>query len=1219
MGINLFFSNLLEPLAQKLDEVLGQEPPDTRNIFSAPMVIVPNTNLKKWLQLYLAEKNGIIFNIDFQYLDSGLWHLLKLLNPTENKTQMLDWNVRQLLLLHILEDLKTDQTDFEPIIRYFKMPGDEPVFYDTKRLWQLSEKLAFLFQEYEFHRSEMVHGWLKEKVPENTMEICQKHIYLETKRILDKCFKSNGIHYLSLMEFSRAVFSTLDDHRVKEFKNNDVHFFSFSNISSFHLDLIKQLSRFFNFFIYSVNPCREFWEDIHTPWENRWKKQKVSPGIQKVPDEENQDQLLLQGSNSLLSLWGKAGRESIRMLCELVDYDFNTCYVLRKNNHTVLEKIQNQVLTFWDNTDLSPTAQDTSIQIIACPGRFREVETVYNSIIHNLSRDSSLRLTDIAIQVPDISDYKPWIDMVFDRHPKVITCNLADAEAQTESLYGKAILGFLELASGKFSRKEVFELLLNPCLSEKWGLSVDDIQVFAGWCQALNIFHTFDKNSKIRKGYFPSDMYTWQQGLMRLKLSRIFSDPGNALDEKSPLLSSFHRHFHEKIPYSDTTTGDMELLEKFCVIVETLHFFAGQFCKGSWPGQAWKEKFTAACNYLFAIPPEINAEKTVQKALYKALDELCIFDGVIRHEDASGMDLSSFKEFIKSRLSGIRGGYGDYLTSGVTISALLPMRPIPFRIVYVLGMQEGAFPGRAETSCLDLRINRTKAGDISLPERNRYLFLELLLSVKEKLYISYVGKDLQKDQVIQPCSVVNQLRRYIESEVFFEKRTFDIAGVPLKGSSAKYVAEKAIDDHCDIFVNYSTADRIMYYREKNLWPELVKKISEKQKETINSFCPDFSLPQPIANETEIFTEKITTRQLAGFLKNPVKQNIQKHLLLYEQEEQLEDIVIFEDEPFYSTYPEDFLLKLEPIGTWIDHLIFDSSRGLQEGQLTELFQKLYDKYRIQNQTPEGVYARLDMISVQRQLNQWSETLLPVLSKMMSAEKKPYHAMRLGETTERPSVLFEQMHTLNLCPLQIGISTVDTLNAPIHHDVQISGRLPWLWIDDAQNWHCLVLTGSGKKPDSKPDRFILEPVLNYFLARCYGPEKDPFGDVPITFHVAYQQEIRSWSCHAKQDEVLDYIQKLVSQYLNPHMRRWLPFDEVVKASGDTDNICSSQHPEGFSKSFELKLSEALAETDDPLVSLSNPEIDQYCLQTACDRFGIFFRLLHTPLKSHAVHTD
>ena len=112
------------------------------------------------------------------------------------------------------------------------------------------------------------------------------------------------------------------------------------------------------------------------------------------------------------------------------------------------------------------------------------------------------------------------------------------------------------------------------------------------------------------------------------------------------------------------------------------------------------------------------------------------------------------------------------------------MRPIPFRIVYVLGMEEGKFPGRADLSSLDLRLARRRIGDVSLPERNRYLFLEMLLSVREKLYISYVARDLQKDRIQQPCSVINQLKRYVELEILPQDRPFQIVEVPLAGSSS---------------------------------------------------------------------------------------------------------------------------------------------------------------------------------------------------------------------------------------------------------------------------------------------------------------------------------------------------------------------------------------------------------------------------------------------------
>ena len=1208
MAIHVFFSNLLETLVEKLDTVLNFEHQDKANIFKAPLVIIPNTNLAKWIKLQLAKKSGIVLNIDFQYLESGLWSLLELLDPNDKKAAFLELTLRQMIVLHVLGNIKNDQADFKPVIDYLQNYSDQKQPDYSKRLWQLSEKLAVLFQEYEFHRLEMIRGWLKDVPATYAMELCQQKIYRATNRVRDKYFMESGNYYLSLMEYSEKVFSEIESNNITRQKNGYVHIFGFSNISSFHLDLIKRLTQFFNIFIYSVNPCREFWEDINTPWENRWMSQKISRTFQIVEKEEAEDQLFSQVSNSLLSLWGKPGRESIRMLCRLTDYDFNTHYIFENNNNSVLETIQNQVLTFQKLKDSTQKIrQDSSLQIIACPSRFREIETVYNSILYNLNKDTDLKLTDIAIQLPEISAYKPCIDAVFDRHPKTLAYNLVDAHAEIESLYGKAMLNLLELVSGRFSRREIFELLLNPCLMQKWELTVEDIRILAGWSQALNIFHTFDKSSKIKKGYLASDMYTWKQGLTRLKLSRIFSGPGDTITCDESFGVSDHRHFHGKTPYSDTFTGDTELLEKFCLIIETLHLYCEQLTQGPVSGEKWKHKFLDACNSLFVVPAELNAEKTVQKALFEALDELCLYDRFIKGETDSNINLTQFKEFIKSRLGGISAGYGDYLTSGVTISALLPMRPIPFKIVYVLGMQEGDFPGSADNSSLDLRLSRRKPRDISIPERNCYLFLELLLSVREKLYIGYVSKDLQKDRILQPCSVVNQLRRYIESEILFQQQPFKIVHVPLKGSSEKYVTENAVDDSSDVLVNYSTADRIIYYREKGLWPEIFKHISEKEKQSIESFLPDLSLPPGVVRQSEVFPEKMTTRQLGKFLKDPVKQSIQRHLLLYDQEETVEDMTIFEDEPFYGRFPTNYQLKMEPLSQWIDHLIVNRDQSLDEKRLEGFFQKTYNKYTLQSQTPEGAYGLLDIETIRRELDQWAETLKPVLGKMLSAKNGLYHVLCMGEAPDHFMVLSEDTQTLRLSALQLSVSTFDTLYNPLCRDVEIHGRLPWLWKDDTGAWHSLVLTGSGKNPGTKPDRYLLEPVLTFFLVCCLESGKNFFNKSPITFHVVYKNGIRVWTCHVKPDDALEYIKKLAAQSLNPHMRQWLPFDAVMDAAGDLGNMCNLQYHDISEENFLTKLTAALAETEDPLVHLSCPEIGPDALRETCSRFGIFFKNL------------
>jgi exonuclease V gamma subunit len=114
MGIEVFFSNLLETLVEELDAVLNSEYQYKENIFKAPLVIIPNANIAKWIKLQLARKSGIVMNIDFQYLESGLWSLLELLDPNDKKAVFLKLTLRQMLVLHVLENIKNEQTVLNP-------------------------------------------------------------------------------------------------------------------------------------------------------------------------------------------------------------------------------------------------------------------------------------------------------------------------------------------------------------------------------------------------------------------------------------------------------------------------------------------------------------------------------------------------------------------------------------------------------------------------------------------------------------------------------------------------------------------------------------------------------------------------------------------------------------------------------------------------------------------------------------------------------------------------------------------------------------------------------------------------------------------------------------------------------------------------------------------------------------------------------------------------
>jgi exodeoxyribonuclease V gamma subunit len=107
----------------------------------------------------------------------------------------------------------------------------------------------------------------------------------------------------------------------------------------------------------------------------------------------------------------------------------------------------------------------------------------------------------------------------------------------------------------------------------------------------------------------------------------------------------------------------------------------------------------------------------------------------------------------------------QFVSGGVTFCTLMPMRAVPFKIVCLLGMNDGDFPRRAPKADFDLLAlpGMARPGDRSRRDDDRYLMLEALLAARAKLYVSWTGRNV-RDNSEQPASVlVAQLRDYLAS------------------------------------------------------------------------------------------------------------------------------------------------------------------------------------------------------------------------------------------------------------------------------------------------------------------------------------------------------------------------------------------------------------------------------------------------------------------------
>ena len=100
---------------------------------------------------------------------------------------------------------------------------------------------------------------------------------------------------------------------------------------------------------------------------------------------------------------------------------------------------------------------------------------------------------------------------------------------------------------------------------------------------------------------------------------------------------------------------------------------------------------------------------------------------------AEAVDIRVIKWHLEKHLE--REGFGlGFLTGGVTFCSMLPMRSIPFKVIGLIGMDGDAFPRQPKAPDFDLIARHPEPGDRSPRNDDRYLFLEALISAREKLY-----------------------------------------------------------------------------------------------------------------------------------------------------------------------------------------------------------------------------------------------------------------------------------------------------------------------------------------------------------------------------------------------------------------------------------------------------------------------------------------------------
>ena len=1195
-GVELYFSNSVEELAVELASTLKRNKP--ADLFESQTVIIPNANLQKWLQLKLAELNGIATNLDFPFLEVGLWDLVSELTGAQYELML---GVPQLQLL-LIRHFKHEELFETPDLAAYLMKEGKVL---PDRLWQLSGQLSRLFLEYERNRPQIIDEWLwaREVFSEEEFAKLEREQAILYREIFGaKGFlKSHQLKWSSLVQASKALFDK--SFRPQPYKRRSIYIFGPSQLSVFHRKLLCYLGRYFKIHIYSLNVCAEFWEDIQTPSEDRWFAGKMKS--LNIELDEGDEFLQDVPDNPLLKAWGKPGREALKVFSDLEDectgmeIPFQSFWLPTETpEKTVLQALQNDILNrqSWRDSE-EKFDLDNSIQLAAAPGVYREVESVYSSILTNMKKNPSLKLTDIAVLVPDMEVYKAAVSKVFDgqgtKSSRPVPYSLIDSKAKTESLYARGILSILEILEGDFTRKDLFELFMNECFREAAGLEVEDINKWLKWSDELNIYREF--SSLYQEEGVTSKMFTFKQGAQRLLLGKIME-----LEEND---------FSGVVPYN--TSDTLDLAGAFIFYVERLAGLREEFNGAVYKASVWQEKFSSLAELFLKVPDNLNAELSVRTRLNEAFSELRQMSdrGLIVH-----LNTAEIGHFIKSSLDGIPASKGSYLGSGVTIASLQPMRPVPFKIIYVMGLGENEFPGNQDSNALDLRLRKRKIGDISLPEKNMYLFLETLICARQKLCLSYVSEDIRKDKQFNPSQVFHDLLDYCNQNILNHEK-LKACKIPLKSADPDCFE---FENNLHEWLQGSCPEKALLAAQSipaNEKEEYEQKVLPELKLLNNS-----GLKEAEHSEADI---DLTVAQLGQFLRNPAKAILRFRFGISERDE--EDPALEEDEPFSA----DSRFKSAFISEFLNEYL-EQSFASGRPQLEELVDEMYHKLQLRSETPAALFGDLDRRAMTNEITSlMSKCKFDMLIDDLKGSGKSLHCNPgFGNIlTEDPEMAF------------------DALKFSIRGwQVSLHGSIPYVCSKDGKITD-IIIPGSGIVK-SVFDQRSLDSLVFWAAARLSGCAADSVGIHVMGRYGTRQGQLRllnhpgdEQEFHMSSDRQLkEWLQGIIKDYLSGEMDM-IPFSTAAdtkiiidvpgeellyrtKSQGESnafiipDRLIQKHHENDFFEEFcESVLNErdrAYSFVYDRLLKIISPKVPRDVLLKLRRRFKAFNTMVRRSKK-------
>ncbi|MHC5224718.1 exodeoxyribonuclease V subunit gamma [Ignatzschineria sp. LJL83] len=805
MSFHLYYSNHLDTLqyiAGYITKVDPQESPFDKEYF-----LVQNFGMARWMQIKLAKQLGILTQAEFLLPSKMLMNLLEMIFTEEERAEkpierlskdQLFWPLVQIIeeIVSPKEDsdiFGEDPTFFAPIRNYLSQYEQDNVSKQSQNpligIMHLAEELASIFDKYIVYRSQWINAWNDQKLSPLhfdqslpiELEYWQAALF---RKVYDKL--GRPLHFGLLHPL---IAEKLEDPTISQKLPKRIFIIGLNSLPPLFLDLIAQFSKVMDIHLFFNNPSQYYWGDLTknagmpsfslTNFFEQTESQinPISPHIPASMLHSLSAEWQNSYGNPLLASLGKVGRDHLHLLQKYdgdLDLQITEAFAEPEVN-SLLQHLQREIYHLRparESETYVVAENDRSIQLHQTYSPMREVEALYDQILHQLENNPDLAPEDIVVMTPNIEAYAPFIHTVFGSAPenRYLPYSISDVSIKESETIFTTLMQLLALPESAFKASDLLLMLQMPEIMEKFHFEEEDLALIHFWVhdanikQAIDGMHLTDELQTPYLEYFDWDINTWRWGLQRMLLGYGSEDSAltfpmmnqdNAYHKDPRHVYSHYSTDYIVSPYPYIEGKNALILGNLChfidCLIDTKTLLSGDKTITEWElilPKVWQDFFS-------------ETSDNNDKLHYTQKMWLGILEGANEIEFSQKIPLKALTPMLENKLLEEKPEQ-NFIQGKITFCSFIPMRTIPFKMIAMIGMNQADFPKSTIHHSFDLIQYQPMRGDRNRNTDDRYLFLEALLSAKETLYLSYIGKSIRDNSDLYPSLLIDELMRYID-------------------------------------------------------------------------------------------------------------------------------------------------------------------------------------------------------------------------------------------------------------------------------------------------------------------------------------------------------------------------------------------------------------------------------------------------------------------------